>query len=897
MFSLDCHINSFAWFFLASGAINMAVAVIIAPYRRRSQSIAWFQTFSILEAAISIVQAWLGCTTNQTTFWALTNLSQLLLVFLPIVELVFVLYFTNRERWLNKVWVIVTLILYSSLSLILDLGSDLVVSHQLSSAVVQQWGLRAPADGALTNIIAVLFSVGFLLPIVLTALYYHHLHHSAKRHEVRLVLLALSLPTLFSILVEGLLGSIIHVPPFPGSLLLAATNVTVAYAIIRYGLYIFNLNSATANLPQTMPGGLIILDHIGNIQYINQGTSSLLGYSEPDLVGNSFEKLLKTPELNAKFQHEVVEQLARQSKVSISDTILYRASSEPLPVNLSATSIRDHDNLINIVLVFSDISPLKEAEARLIEEKASVERKVKERTHELSEERGRLTSSIASLPLGLMMIDTNKQLVVRNGYLSKIMGYRDENWGLLDFTHDLKNDIDVLAVSSKVQATKQPIQPTEFSYGTKILSMGFYPAFADESVIGTIVLTADITEAKVLERSKDEFFSIASHELRTPLTAIKGNASMMLDYYKDAMKDEGLKEMAQDIHTSSIRLIEIVNDFLDLSRLEQGKIKYKLQPVALDKIIEQVAYELGPVLKQKHTSLKIGESIGQLGAMPLVQVDPDRIKQVLYNLVGNAAKFTEEGTITITAHRQSGFMKVTVTDTGLGITLEGRKLLFRKFQQAGSSLLTRDTTRGTGLGLYISKLIIEGMHGQIGLENSTPGEGSAFFFTVPLAVEGDKPKTDAVPTDESRPSGSNTQALARNTSTTTGGQCILIFEDDPYVQRMYQRLFALEDWQIELVSDGSHGIDRIAASKYDLILLDLMMPNVDGMTLLKLMKKNPKTRDVPVIVLTNIGEADMVAEATQLGVVDYLVKAELTPEQLLSEVKKHLMPPYNSRKE
>src|ERR1039458_5813880 len=193
--------------------------------------------------------------------------------------------------------------------------------------------------------------------------------------------------------------------------------------------------------------------------------------------------------------------------------------------------------------------------------------------------------------------------------------------------------------------------------------------------------------------------------------------------------------MVEDMHTSSIRLIEIVNDFLDVSRLEQSKVNFTYVSVDIDKIIESVAYEMNALLKEKNIYLKVDELT--LDTLPPVWADENRLKQVVYNLVGNSAKFTEkDGSITISAtlSPDKDFVKVLVTDTGHGMSQDSQKLLFHKFQQASSSLITRDTTRGTGLGLYISKMIIESMGGVIKLEHSEEGKGSVFSFTVPVAT-------------------------------------------------------------------------------------------------------------------------------------------------------------------
>ena len=233
----------------------------------------------------------------------------------------------------------------------------------------------------------------------------------------------------------------------------------------------------------------------------------------------------------------------------------------------------------------------------------------------------------------------------------------------------------------------------------------------------------------MLERSKDEFLSIASHELRTPLTAIRGNASLIKKYYGDQLPNSDIVEMVEDIHESAIRLIDIVNDFLDASSLEQGKMQMNPESFLPSEIIESVVHELNAWAESKEVQLQIDESVAK---MPEVTADKHRIKQVLYNLIGNAVKFTnKKGTVRVAATNDAHKVYTRVIDTGKGMSPENQRLLFRKFQQAGVSMLTRDNTNGTGLGLYISKLIIEQSEGTIKLESSEPGYGSTFTFSLP----------------------------------------------------------------------------------------------------------------------------------------------------------------------
>jgi len=200
----------------------------------------------------------------------------------------------------------------------------------------------------------------------------------------------------------------------------------------------------------------------------------------------------------------------------------------------------------------------------------------------LHEEHARLKASIDSLDVGLLMTFNDGQTVSYNSVLPHILGFTvDEHLQQPELTPAmleaklLPSKFSLLGAIENCQHTGKDFEVSAITYGNRILSVFGAPIRTqDDTVIGTVVLFEDITQAKVMERSKDEFFSIASHELRTPLTSIRGNSSMMMDYYADALKDPTLKEMVTDIHESSTRLIDIVNDFLDVSRIEQGKIRF-----------------------------------------------------------------------------------------------------------------------------------------------------------------------------------------------------------------------------------------------------------------------------------------------------------------------------------
>jgi len=365
------------------------------------------------------------------------------------------------------------------------------------------------------------------------------------------------------------------------------------------------------------------------------------------------------------------------------------------------------------------------------EEKNNAENLVVIRTKELSDEKARLLASINSLTMGFAIVDIKGNFMINNPSILYILDVLENIKSLDEISTilDIKGE-SLLKRLEKCIVDKCIIEMSELMFGKKYLRLFLTPVFSSDSVcIGGVLLIEDITEAKVLERSRDEFFAVASHELRTPLTAIRGNTEMILTDYKDKVNDSDVKEMLTDIDEASVRLIGIVNDFLEVSRLEQGNISIKNTKFDMLNVTEKVIASLNNEAEKKKLSLKI---ITPKKSLPEIYSDKDKIEEVLFNLVGNSIKFTESGSISISFETVDNKLKVLVSDTGKGISLKNESLLFRKFQPAGDDILVRDVTKSTGLGLYISKMMIEKMGGNIGLEKSEQGVGSVFFFTIPI---------------------------------------------------------------------------------------------------------------------------------------------------------------------
>lgn len=400
------------------------------------------------------------------------------------------------------------------------------------------------------------------------------------------------------------------------------------------------------------------------------------------------------------------------------------------------------DNKAAMLNILEDARILEE---ELKEEKQGVEKKVLERTRELSEEKIKLQSSISSLTVGFIMTDRNNNIVVINKAARSLLCASStsplatvQNCTLAHIEDELKGAIDLAALINRSVDERNALLVKELAFQSRFLKIIITPITELADVLGTVILIDDISEAKILDRSKDEFFSIASHELRTPLTAIRGNSALIKQYYWDKLIDKDLQEMIGDIHESSIRLIEIVNDFLDMSRLELGKIVFNKEAVDITQVIQSVIKEYQTTGSIKMLYLKFNPP---QNPAPKALADAGRLKQVLINLIGNAIKFTEKGGITLDLAFNDKFAKIYVKDTGSGIPEKSKNLLFRKFQQASNNIYTRDSSQSTGLGLYISKLMIEGMGGQIFLENSEVGKGTTFSFTLPVVNLINQPTT------------------------------------------------------------------------------------------------------------------------------------------------------------
>jgi PAS domain S-box-containing protein len=478
--------------------------------------------------------------------------------------------------------------------------------------------------------------------------------------------------------------------------------------------------------------GVVVIDPNHRITQINSAAANLLETTQQEALNQLWSDVTKTFRDNQEISltdrtFSRVLQTGETVVVTGSDNCYYQTKSgRKFPIAATTSALAQDNQIIGAVKIFRDITAEKEA-SRIIEQI------VADRTRQLGWEKARLTTSINNLPNGFILTDPENNIIMVNHSALNILDLPHSTHTLSQIADRLKPFFDLTSAHQTCLKDETTLTVPEISLDAKFIRLFISPIYVSDDTasnyVGSAFLITNITEQKVLERSKDEFFSIASHELRTPLTAIRGNTSMILDYYSAQLTDPDLHHMIDDVHESSVRLIEIVNDFLNVSRLEQSRIEFKKAEFDMGILAKEVIDELGATTPPPPVPLLLTLPEASL---PKVLADRDRTKQVLFNLLGNALKFTTAGKVEVSFAPQNTLLEVLITDTGRGIPPAQQGILFHKFQQAGESLFTRDTTKGTGLGLYISKLLIEGMGGKIRLVKSEPDVGSVFSFTLPL---------------------------------------------------------------------------------------------------------------------------------------------------------------------
>jgi signal transduction histidine kinase/DNA-binding response OmpR family regulator len=381
--------------------------------------------------------------------------------------------------------------------------------------------------------------------------------------------------------------------------------------------------------------------------------------------------------------------------------------------------------------------------------------------------------------------------------------------------------------------------------------------------------------AEEADAAKSAFLSTVSHELRTPLTSVLGFAKIIKRRLEERIfplihtDDRKVRQTMQQVEenlkvvvSEGERLTKLIDDVLDLAKIQAGKLEWHMETVSIAEVVEHATAATSSLFEQK--GLALAKEVP--ADLPAVTGDRDRLIQVVINLISNAVKFTDQGTVTCRAERQNGEIVVSVVDTGLGIAPVDQPKVFERFKQVGDTLT--DKPKGTGLGLPICKEIVEYHGGRIWVA-SAPGRGSTFSFSLPLPVTSAQAPA-AAPIELAALIRQLRDQVAVTTPRPSDRQArILVVDDDPSIRELLSQEFTEAGYAVSVAADGREALKEVRRERPDLVVLDVMMPEMNGFDVAAVLKNDPLTMDVPIVILSIVQDRD---RGYRLGVDRYLTK-------------------------
>ncbi len=488
------------------------------------------------------------------------------------------------------------------------------------------------------------------------------------------------------------------------------------------------------------------------------------------------------------------------------------------------------------------------------------------------EEAAKNRAVLESIADGVLVLDHNGRVLLVNPAAEELLGISGMALDGEHFRHmlglgetEVHRDLSQALYSELLKrleagedAAVQAESSVRLRAGTRVLAVTMAPLIVSPGgVPGLVAALRDISREAEVERLKNEFISTVSHELRTPMTSIKGYTDLLFLGMAGGLTD-AQRSFLRIIKSNADRLTALVNDILDISRIETGRMRLTISALDLGQIISQVVASFQGQYRDKDLALVWEDPRG----LPEIRGDEARVTQVLSNLLANAWQYSPEGgTVAVSVHHEDGFLRTDVSDTGIGIAPDDIGRIFDRFYRADHPIVQE--AGGTGLGLSIVKMFVEMLGGAIWVE-SEPGKGTTFSFTLPLTTtELPEPVPELLSTELQT-------GLVRR-------QKILVVEDDRDLALLLRRQLESEGYQVLLAGTGEDALWLAREAQPQLITLDIMLPDVDGFVVLQELKSNPLTSGVPVVIVSVLAESE---KGFALGAVDYIVKPFVEQELL-----------------
>ncbi len=600
--------------------------------------------------------------------------------------------------------------------------------------------------------------------------------------------------------------------------------------------------------------GIYGVDLDGNCTFANPACARLLGYDDAaDLLGKSAHDLFHSKRADgtpiARAECRIEQALHAGISVQADDEVFWRRNAASFPVDYRANPVLRHGRKLGAVVTFVDTTQRRRADEAM-------------RLRE---------SALRAIAQGVFITDparADEPLSYVNVAFENLTGYAQREAKGRDIEFLRGPETDAAVIEQIRSAYREGCETSvEVLLYRKDHSL-FWAALTVAPVTGPganvthfVGVLTDITERKRFEEqlveakqaadaaniAKSQFLASMSHELRTPLNAV----IMYSELLQEEAEDRGISDFIPDLEKIRVggkHLLSLVNGVLDLSKIEAGKMELSLETFDVAKMMEEVVGTLQPLVAKKANTLEVcgAANLGEMYA------DVTKVRQILFNLVSNAAKFTEKGTITLETTRAESagqdWITFRIRDTGIGMNAEEIAKLFQRFTQADPS-----TTRkygGTGLGLAISQHFAVMMGGEITVA-STTGAGSTFTVRLPARMAATKLPEVSV------------TGQAERTAT------ILVIDDDQAVRDFMTRSLAKEGVQVVTASDGEEGLRLAAQVRPAVIFLDVLMPRLDGWAVLSALKANELLAPIPVVMMTIMNETEM---GYVIGAAEYLTK-------------------------
>ncbi len=632
-----------------------------------------------------------------------------------------------------------------------------------------------------------------------------------------------------------------------------------------------------AAIIESSDDAIISKDLNGIITSWNKGAGRIFGYEETEVIGKPITILI--PEERQDEESLILGRIRRGERIEHFETVRVHKDGHFIDISLMISPIKDEaGKVVGASKIARDITEKMKADEQL------------RRALEFDE------TVMLSMGEGLYTVDDAGRITFMNPASQRMFGWTMEEMlgrRMHDVTHHLRPDgtpfpasecpgLAVLQQGTMLSEFEDVFIRRDGTFFDVVYSSS--PLRGDGKVTGLVVVFRDISDRKQAEeerarlleaerearaeaekanRLKDEFLATLSHELRNPLNVVIGYAEI-LRRSEEFQGNTFVLKAAETIRRNALAQAQLVSDLLDLSRLQMGKLSLNRQPVSLSTVISDAI----ETVRTEATAKRISLDVSLSKEVVVVEGDPIRLAQIAWNLLNNAIKFTPaDGKVRINLSCEGDYSVLAVEDSGQGIAPEFLPHVFEIFRQADASIVRKQG--GMGIGLALVSQLAELHGGDVKAESEGPGKGARFTVRIPLFTPG----VSALPSEKTGATG----ALDR--------KFILIVDDSMETTEMLGKLLELEGAFVDIAKSGQEALEIARQKRFDLVVSDISMPEMDGYQLLRSLREIPDMADVPVVALTGYGRANDIDRAHDEGFAEHLTKP-LDLDKLLQIVRR-----------